>query len=416
MSAAEHPSSNSSQSAKSSIRKPLKRPALRQPPSRSSEPKPLATEQSRSVPATPVAQKSSPPVTEKEGDSSAKDIKQPPGLHPISAPSEPMQYRAIGLVRGTYTPEAEQLNRGCLLTDEGIEIDSVLLGRVTSLIKNHINLESSHLWVVYPRTREAEGQEGAAETDLHLQIVGVWEPETLGMPGESRTAEESDKATSEAAEIDVSTEASVSIETEATASDEAVAAPDAADSQPDEIAAVEAESPAAVADSQADSQIDADSEAESVAIASPSGESSAADQDLEDPAPSLPSENYFSIRGEVLKGGEDTDQILIKIVQGAKRSDKAPKAFKVHVYGQITGKTVGYFWELDVERKGKLLTLVEGRTVGIVPPKKNKKRKGPPGKFKRQFNKGGRPVKSGPPQPKTKPRIRPSAPVKSNPL
>jgi hypothetical protein len=41
-----------------------------------------------------------------------------------------------------------------------------------SLVKNHLDLETEHLWVVYPRTR----QENDA---LHLQIVGVWEPENL---------------------------------------------------------------------------------------------------------------------------------------------------------------------------------------------------------------------------------------------
>jgi hypothetical protein len=41
-----------------------------------------------------------------------------------------------------------------------------------SLVKNHLDLEKEHLWVVYPRTR----QENDA---LHLQIVGVWEPENL---------------------------------------------------------------------------------------------------------------------------------------------------------------------------------------------------------------------------------------------
>ena len=42
--------------------------------------------------------------------------------------------------------------------------------------------------MVYPRTRrEVEPED---EQDLHFQIVGVWEPETLGLPGESpRTPE-----------------------------------------------------------------------------------------------------------------------------------------------------------------------------------------------------------------------------------
>ncbi|MFM2432301.1 MAG: hypothetical protein RLZZ511_3515 [Cyanobacteriota bacterium] len=91
---------------------------------------------------------------------------------PIPAPSEPMQYRAIGLVRGTYTPSEEQFTRGVMLTEDGTEVEAVLLGRVMSLVKNHLALDKQHLWVVYPRTREREGL-------LHLQVVGVWEPENL---------------------------------------------------------------------------------------------------------------------------------------------------------------------------------------------------------------------------------------------
>ena len=91
---------------------------------------------------------------------------------PIPPPSEPMQYRAIGLVRGQYMPSAEQLTRGTLLATDGTLIDAVLLGRVMSLVKNHLNLDQAHLWVVYPRSRQEDG-------NLHVQIVGVWEPEKL---------------------------------------------------------------------------------------------------------------------------------------------------------------------------------------------------------------------------------------------
>jgi hypothetical protein len=91
---------------------------------------------------------------------------------PIPPPSEPMQYRAIGLVRGRYLASDEQFTQGNLLTNDGVELNAVLLGRIMSLVKNHLDLEQEHLWVVYPRTRQ--------ENDtLHLQIVGVWEPEKL---------------------------------------------------------------------------------------------------------------------------------------------------------------------------------------------------------------------------------------------
>lgn len=91
---------------------------------------------------------------------------------PIPPPSEPMQYRAIGLVRGRYTTSAEQFTQGTLVAGDQTEINAVLLGRIMSLVKNHLDLEQEHLWVVYPRTGQQDGK-------LHLQIVGVWEPETL---------------------------------------------------------------------------------------------------------------------------------------------------------------------------------------------------------------------------------------------
>lgn len=94
---------------------------------------------------------------------------------PIPPPSEPMQYRAIGLIRGQYMPSADQLTRGTLVSSDGTLIDAVLLGRVMSLVKNHLSLDQSHLWVVYPRTRQEDG-------NLHVQIVGVWEPEKLHPP------------------------------------------------------------------------------------------------------------------------------------------------------------------------------------------------------------------------------------------
>jgi hypothetical protein len=127
-----------------------------------------------SAPA-PVA----PPVVEEEPEPEGPVV-----LRPIPAPSEPMQYRAIGLVRGTYKPEEEQFTKGVLLTEDGTEVEAVLLGRVMSLVKNHLALDKEHVWVVYPRTREREGT-------LHLQVVGVWEPENLNQIAEETEEEPS---------------------------------------------------------------------------------------------------------------------------------------------------------------------------------------------------------------------------------
>jgi hypothetical protein len=92
--------------------------------------------------------------------------------HPIPPVTEPLQYRAIGVVRGTYVPaDAEQITRGLIRTEDGEELEAVVLGRLLTLMRRHLDLAIPHLWVVYPRSREEGG--------LHLQMVGVWEPSTL---------------------------------------------------------------------------------------------------------------------------------------------------------------------------------------------------------------------------------------------
>jgi hypothetical protein len=92
--------------------------------------------------------------------------------HPIPPVSEPLQYRAIGVVRGTYVPaETEQITRGLIHTEDGEQIEAVVLGRLLTLMRRHLDLAQPHLWVAYPRSREQGG--------LHLQLVGIWEPSTL---------------------------------------------------------------------------------------------------------------------------------------------------------------------------------------------------------------------------------------------
>jgi hypothetical protein len=111
----------------------------------------------------------------------------PSRQQPIPPPSHPRQYRAIGLIRAKYQKSDEQMTQGTLITADGAEIEAVLLGRIISLIKNHLDLEKEHLWVVYPRTKMANDR-------LHVQIVGVWEPETLNQDsdGDDISTEESE--------------------------------------------------------------------------------------------------------------------------------------------------------------------------------------------------------------------------------
>lgn len=92
--------------------------------------------------------------------------------HPIPPVTEPLQYRAIGVVRGLYKPsDEEQLTRGTLIDADGGEVETVVLGRVLTLMRRHLAMDQPHLWVVYPRCRDND--------QLHLQVAGIWEPSTL---------------------------------------------------------------------------------------------------------------------------------------------------------------------------------------------------------------------------------------------
>ncbi len=154
----------------------------------------------QAAPATSASNTPALPVAEPATNESqlADDIPSVMRQHPIPPPSEPRQYRAVGLVRGRYTQSEEQFTRGMLIAADGTAIDAVLLGRVMSLVKNHLDLEQEHLWVVYPRTRQEDG-------NLHAQIMGVWEPETLKKPAQASSDEENQ----EAGEIETSGEASI---------------------------------------------------------------------------------------------------------------------------------------------------------------------------------------------------------------
>ena len=102
--------------------------------------------------------------------------------YPIRPPAEPLQNRAVGLIKGRYLPSAESEYQGLLLADDGVLIDTVVLGKVKSLL-NKVDPETSHIWVVYPKTntnpKKQQDPEKPTLPPLHVQIAGIWEPETL---------------------------------------------------------------------------------------------------------------------------------------------------------------------------------------------------------------------------------------------
>jgi len=92
--------------------------------------------------------------------------------NPIPQVTNQLQYRAIGIINGKYTPhDIEQLNRGFLIDDKGEKIETVVLGKALSILKKHIDLKKSYYWVVYPKNKNTQ--------NLHLQVAGIWDPYQL---------------------------------------------------------------------------------------------------------------------------------------------------------------------------------------------------------------------------------------------
>ena len=89
--------------------------------------------------------------------------------NPIPQVTNQLQYRAIGIINGKFTPnESGQLNRGFLIDDKGEKIETVVLGKALSILKKHIDLKKSYYWVVYPKNKNTQ--------NLHLQVAGIWDP------------------------------------------------------------------------------------------------------------------------------------------------------------------------------------------------------------------------------------------------
>ncbi|MCG9892929.1 MAG: hypothetical protein MH252_17860 [Thermosynechococcaceae cyanobacterium MS004] len=283
---------------------------------------------------------------------------------PISPPSEPMQFRAIGLVQGKYQPSKDRFNRGTLTVEDGTQIDAVLLGQVMSLVRNYIKLERSYFWVVYPRTREKE-------QTLHLQVVGVWSEDGFT----PITGAEDAPAAEDSAEKNTASQA------DGQNLDSAKVAPDEAGS--DEVASDE------------------------VVL-----DGSTSDGLIED--------GYFSVRGQVVYQAQDKELLYVKIqqtsrsgskkakgskAQGKDRGDR-DKSFKLKILGTLPQKAIGYFWDLHVKRQGNDLVLQNGTSIALMPVQKNKR---PQGRPSRPFSKvpvpnSARPNRAyRPPEPKPRP-------------
>lgn len=340
---------------------------------------------------------------------------------PIPPASEPMQYRAIGLIKGTYIPSEEQFTRGMLTTENNQTIDAVLLGRVMSLVKKHVDLTAPHLWVVYPRTRPKDEH-------LHAQIVGIWEPEKLNrdsediepssesedsLPESSDT--ESDMPADSASPVDSATSAvepavisddanEIATSSDVSEDEPSGAAPDEApETVVDEADETVTDDSVADADTDADTPSETSTDATSAQLLKPSRprvSAEVAQSTVVPKKPAVPSQSapaapatassvvpdmtdgYFSIRGEVIQFSPDDEQITVRIKQAKRKSAKAgdkkgdeSKEFKLQLRGRLEGRVVGYFWDLHAQRDGNDLVVTDSTMIKMVPPQKNKRKK-----------------------------------------
>jgi len=300
-------------------------------------------------PQTPTGDSEMTTNSDAQADSTGTTPVDTQRQQPIPPPSEPLQYRAIGLIRGKYMPSAEQLTRGTLLAADGTLIDAVLLGRVMSLVKNHLSLEQDHLWVVYPRTRQTDDH-------LHVQIVGVWEPEKLN---KTELTEDSELEQPESEQLE-------------------------SEQQP------KSEQP------ESEQPKSEQPESEEVVVESP-GETS---PESAEPESTLEvTDGYFSIRGEVIYQSHDEEQVVVKIQQSPRKDSDKPKFFRLKLKGTLEKKLVRHFCDFHVQLQANALQIQEANDIRAMPSNKGRgrnNRKRPPMKkngFKqRPMRKGERPT------------------------
>jgi hypothetical protein len=278
--------------------------------------------------------------------------------HPISPVTEPTQYRAIGVVRGQYVPaDPEQPTRGMIRTADGSEIEAVVLGRLLTLMRRHLDLAEPHLWVVYPRTRE--------QNHLHLQMVGVWEPSTLDQDGAVQDGAIQDGAAVDGTAPDGSDVEGAGEPAAATATATATATEASGlETQSTAGAGLSGDAPQAVVSEQ-----DPESGLVAPAAATPAAGSAGAD--------ALPEgDDYFSVRGELIYTRPETGDLVIKVRQQPRPDGSRPVPFKLQLRGEIPLEHLRHFVSLDLRRQGQQLNLESLEVLEPVAQRGNRGGKG----------------------------------------
>ena len=188
--------------------------------------------------------------------------------NPIPKVTDKFQFRAIGIIYAQYTPnDAEKLNRGFLIDGKGEKVETVVLGKTLSLLKKFIDLKKSYYWIVYPKNKNTQ--------NLHLQVVGIWDPYQLNdFPNDSL-------------------------------------------------------------------KINSAKLLEELNL----------------------TDNYFSVRGELVFVNTQKKEIVIKICSASKSKNLKNKNFKLVIKGEISLKLLNNFVSLDIYRDGNALKLIRFEVI-----------------------------------------------------
>ncbi len=196
--------------------------------------------------------------------------------NPIPKVTNKFQFRAIGIIYAQFTPnDAEQLNRGFLIDGKGEKIETVVLGKALSLLKKFIDLKKSYYWIVYPKNKNTQ--------NLHLQVVGIWDPYQLNdFPNDS-------------------------------------------------------------------SKINSSKLLEGLNL----------------------TDNYFSVRGELVFVNTKKKEIVIKICSSSKSKNLKNRNFKLVIKGELSLELLNSFVSLNTHRDGNALKLINYEVIEKNPSENN---------------------------------------------
>jgi hypothetical protein len=86
-------------------------------------------------------------------------------------------------------------------------------------------------------------------------------------------------------------------------------------------------------------------------------------------------DGYFSIRGEVVYQAADTSTVTVKVqrIEQKKDLDKGRAKFKLHLSGLLPGNPTRQFWDINVQREGNTLVILDAKAIATIARKPARK-------------------------------------------